>query len=225
MYDQLAAHEIPWTDQSVKDALTEMAKVVGDTDNIAGGTQGALQTDFPTSVTQVFSDPPEGRAGHRGRLRRRRDHRRDGRRAATRASTSSRSRPSTTRRPPSWAAATSSSCSTDTPAAQALVEYLATPEAAQIWAERGGFSSPNKKLDPSVYPDAIHADDGRCARGGRDVPLRPLRPAAGRVRRHGRPGPVQALPGLPREPGRRRRHRPADGAGRRAGVRQVAGTP
>ena len=29
-YDQLATHEIPWTDQSVKDALTIMADVVGD---------------------------------------------------------------------------------------------------------------------------------------------------------------------------------------------------
>ena len=37
----------------------EMAKVLGDTDNIAGGTSGALQTDFPTSVTQVYSDPPK----------------------------------------------------------------------------------------------------------------------------------------------------------------------
>jgi alpha-glucoside transport system substrate-binding protein len=44
---------------------------------------------------------------------------------------------------------------TDSPAAQALVEYLATPEAAQIWAERGGFGSLAKDLDPSVYPDAI----------------------------------------------------------------------
>ena len=33
-----------------------MAKIVGDTDNIAGGKAGALQTDFPTSVANVFSD-------------------------------------------------------------------------------------------------------------------------------------------------------------------------
>ncbi len=58
-YDQLTKHEIPWTDQSVKDALAEMAKVVGDTDNIAGGRAGALQTDFPTSVTNVFSKTPK----------------------------------------------------------------------------------------------------------------------------------------------------------------------
>jgi ABC-type glycerol-3-phosphate transport system substrate-binding protein len=44
---------------------------------------------------------------------------------------------------------------TENEAAQALIEYLATPEAAQVWAERGGFSSPNQNLDPSVYPDEI----------------------------------------------------------------------
>ena len=40
-------------------------------------------------------------------------------------------------------------------AATAFLRYLTTPEAAEIWAARGGFSSPNKNLDPSVYPDEI----------------------------------------------------------------------
>ena len=35
------------------------------------------------------------------------------------------------------------------------MSFLATPEAAQAWAELGGFSSANKKVDPSVYPDPI----------------------------------------------------------------------
>jgi ABC-type glycerol-3-phosphate transport system substrate-binding protein len=43
----------------------------------------------------------------------------------------------------------------DTPAARALIKYLATPEAASLWAKRGGFSSPNKNVDPAVYPDPI----------------------------------------------------------------------
>jgi alpha-glucoside transport system substrate-binding protein len=43
----------------------------------------------------------------------------------------------------------------DNPAAQAFITYLTTPEAAQTWAERGGFTSPNKNLDPSIYPDEI----------------------------------------------------------------------
>ncbi len=32
---------------------------MGDTGNIAGGTSGALQTDFPTSVANVFSKSPK----------------------------------------------------------------------------------------------------------------------------------------------------------------------
>jgi len=43
----------------------------------------------------------------------------------------------------------------DTPAAQAFIEYLASPEAAEIWAGRGGFSSANTNVDPNAYPDPI----------------------------------------------------------------------
>ena len=43
----------------------------------------------------------------------------------------------------------------DNPVAKAFVEYLTTPEASEIWAKRGGFSSPNKKVDSSIYPDPI----------------------------------------------------------------------
>ena len=157
-------HEIPWTDPSVKDALTKMAKIFGDTDNIAGGTSGALQTDFPTSVTQRLRRPAEGGDGARGRLRRRRHRAPNQGEAGRPASTSSRSRRSTARPSRSSAAATSSSCSRTTRPREALVEYLATPEAAEIWAKRGGFSSPNKNVDTSVYPDAITQDDRDATR-------------------------------------------------------------
>ena len=43
----------------------------------------------------------------------------------------------------------------DSPAARAFIQYLATPAAGAIWAKRGGFSSPNKKVPASAYPDAI----------------------------------------------------------------------
>jgi alpha-glucoside transport system substrate-binding protein len=39
----------------------------------------------------------------------------------------------------------------DTPAGQALVEFLATPEAAEEWARLGGFTSPNKNVDTAAY--------------------------------------------------------------------------
>ncbi len=40
-------------------------------------------------------------------------------------------------------------------AGMALLEYLATPEAAAVWAEAGGFISPNKNLDPASYGDDV----------------------------------------------------------------------
>jgi hypothetical protein len=43
----------------------------------------------------------------------------------------------------------------DSPAAQALIRYLASAEAAEIWAKRGGFGTLNKEVDTSVYPDEI----------------------------------------------------------------------
>ena len=154
MYDQLAKHEIPWTDQSVKDALAEMAKIVGDTQNVAGGTSGALQTDFPTSVTQVFADPPKAAMVSEG----------DFVAGVISDSTSAEPEtgfnvfpfPSINDSPPSVVGGGDFVVMfNDTPATQAFVAYLATPEAAAIWAAKGGFASLNKELDSSTYPDAI----------------------------------------------------------------------
>ena len=152
MYNQLSAHEIPWTDQSVKDALTEMASIVGDTDNITGGTNGALQSDFATSVSNVFAEDPEAAMVLEG----------DFVPGVVESPLEAESGynvfpfPSINDSPPSVVASGDLAILfNDSPAAQAFIEYLATPEAAQIWAGRGGFSSANQNLDPSAYPDAL----------------------------------------------------------------------
>jgi alpha-glucoside transport system substrate-binding protein len=42
----------------------------------------------------------------------------------------------------------------DTPQARALIQWLVTPQAQQIWAEiGGGYLAANKFVSPSVYPD------------------------------------------------------------------------
>jgi alpha-glucoside transport system substrate-binding protein len=152
MYDQLSRHEIPWTDQSVKDALTEMAKVVGDTDNIVGGTQGALQSDFPTSVSNVFAEEPKAAMVIEG------DFVPGVVESPLEPETGYNvfAFPSINDSPPSVVGGGDLAVMfNDTPAAQAFIEYLATPEAAEIWAGRGGFSSANQNVDSGVYPDPI----------------------------------------------------------------------
>ena len=152
-YDQLATHEIPWTDQSVKDALTTMADVLK-SDQIAGGTEGALQTDFPTSVTNVFSDSPKAAQVMEGDF------------VAGVITDSTKAEPGTGFDVFPFPSINDSPqvvvgggdtvvMFKDSPAAEALVTYLASPEAAQIWAEKGGFATLNKNMDTSVYPDDI----------------------------------------------------------------------
>jgi alpha-glucoside transport system substrate-binding protein len=153
-YDQLTDHKIPWTDPSVKDALKEMAKVIGDKENIAGGTSGALQTDFATSVGQAFSKPPKAAMVIEGDF------------VAGVAQTEAKAKPQTDFDFFDFPAIEGSGelvmgggdmviMFKDNPASRAFLEYLATPEAAEIWAKRGGFSSPNKNVADDAYPDPI----------------------------------------------------------------------
>lgn len=154
MYDQLAEHEIPWTHQSVKDALQTMTEVIGDSENIVGGTSGALQTDFPTSVTNAFKENPDGAMVLEGDF------------VAGEIEATTQAQPIVDydvfdfpsvdgSEPVVVGGGDTIVMFKDTPAAQALVEYLGTAEAAEIWAKRGGFSSANRDLDPSVYPDEL----------------------------------------------------------------------
>jgi alpha-glucoside transport system substrate-binding protein len=152
-YQALSQHKIKWTDPSVKTALTEMAKVVGDTNNIAGGKAGALQTDFNTSVSNVFSASPKaamviegdfvpGVVAH----------------PAVKAISGYNvfDFPSINGSPiESVGGGDIVTMLRDTPQTRALIKYLATPAAATIWAKRGGFGSPNKDVPPSAYPDAL----------------------------------------------------------------------
>jgi len=152
MYDKLAKHEIPWTDPSVTKALTTMKDVVGTSDNMVGGTDGAVQTEMPTSVANVFSDNPKGAMVVIGDF--------------APGVTKTTLEPVTGFNVFDFPSIEGSSPSVvgggdlfvqfkESPAAEAFLEYLTTTDAAEIWAKRGGFSSPNKQLDESVYPDEI----------------------------------------------------------------------
>jgi alpha-glucoside transport system substrate-binding protein len=150
-YDQLAAHEIPWTDQSVKDALTRMAEIYGDTENIAGGREGALQTDNPGSISKVLTDAPEAAMVIEGDF--------------VPASVETTLEPVDGYNVFTFPAIDGSAPAVigagdyvvmfkDSPAAQALVSYLTTPEAGEQWATRG-LATPNKNVDTSLYPDEL----------------------------------------------------------------------
>ena len=152
LYDQLTAHEIPWTDESVITSLQVLADLWGNPDTVVGGTSGALQVLFPDSVNAVFADDPSGAIVFEG----------DFVAGVIGDSTSAVVGEDAQFFPfPSIDGSEASVVGggdvavalSDSDAAMALVAYLATPEAAEIWAAIGGFISPNSNVDTSVYAD------------------------------------------------------------------------
>ncbi|WP_052848384.1 ABC transporter substrate-binding protein [Streptomyces avicenniae] len=158
MYDRLIAHDIPWTDPSVTDALTALAQVFGEERLLVGGASGALQTDFPTSVTQTFTDLETPAAGMVFEA--------DFVGAVITDSTDAvigedarvfpfpavggGDAPVVSAGDAAVAVAPDGEASE---AQQALLAFLASTDAAWIWAEPGGYVSPNRSLDLDAYPN------------------------------------------------------------------------
>ena len=155
-YDQLAAHEIPWTDQSVIDSLNTLGELFKNDQNLAGGRTGALQDAFTDSVTQVYDNPPKAATVYEG------DFVAGVILGETKAKVGQEANFFEFPEIEGGAAAGGIVGSgdvgvalTDNPAAQEFLAFLATPEAAEAWASLGGFTSPNLNLSLDVYPDEI----------------------------------------------------------------------
>ncbi|WUH93298.1 extracellular solute-binding protein [Streptomyces sp. NBC_00433] len=154
-YDQLAAHKIKWTDPSVKDALTTLGQLFGAKDLIAGGAKGALATDFPKSVTQTFTgNPPAAAMVYEGDF------------VSAFISANTKAKVGTdakefafpavgTGKAPVVSGGDVGVALKDGPGAQALLTFIASTDAAKIWAQGGGYLSPNKSLDMAAYPDDV----------------------------------------------------------------------
>ena len=166
--------------------------------NMYGGTSGALQTDFPTSVNNVWASRRRrrwcSRATSSPASRRRRRRR-------SRTTTSSSSRRSAARRPRSSAAATSSSCSRTAPPARrssstwrGVRRRRSRRSTLRATRPRTRTSQRAPIPTPLNRATAIQLSHARTFR----FDLSDL--AAVGVRRHRRAGPVQAVPGLPQDP-------------------------
>jgi len=148
-YDQLSKHEIPWTDPSVIEALTVLSGLWGDASLLQPG--GAQRT-FGDSVTAVFGDPAEAGTVYEGDFV-------AGNIAADTSSVVGEDAkfydfPSVNDSEPAVVGGGNVAVQLkDNEGASALMEYLATPEAASIWVKLGGFTSPNKNVDTADYPD------------------------------------------------------------------------
>jgi ABC-type glycerol-3-phosphate transport system substrate-binding protein len=150
-YDQLARHEIPWTHPSVVDSLS----LLRDYWTLDRAIQDdPLQLKFVQAVADVFGSRPQSAmlfqadfvAAEINRL------------GEVRVGGGARffDWPSIGGSPPAVVTAGDQAVVfTGTPAAMALIAFLASPEAAALAAEQGGFLSANRNLPASAYPDPV----------------------------------------------------------------------
>jgi alpha-glucoside transport system substrate-binding protein len=159
-YDALAEHRLPWTDWTVQATLARMADLLAP-GFMAGGRAGALRTGLTDAAHAVFSPAPAAAMIAEGDFV-----------------------------PGVVAGATDAEMGVDVDvfpfpeprpggrvvvgggdaavlmrpgaAGAALVRFLATAQAGEIWAARGGFLSPNEDVDLTVYPDDTTRDIARA---------------------------------------------------------------
>ncbi|MFJ9821104.1 ABC transporter substrate-binding protein [Streptomyces sp. NPDC101151] len=156
-YDALAAHELKWTDASVVKALTVLGKLFKDRQLIAGGAKEALNTDFPGSVEKVFGPKPKAGMVYEGDFVAGVAHDQYARTIGKDADFFPFPAVNGGEAPviSGGDAAVVLKDGKNTEAGMKFVEYLATPEAAAVWARAGGFLSPNKSLDLGAYSDTV----------------------------------------------------------------------
>ncbi|MEE9205894.1 MAG: carbohydrate ABC transporter substrate-binding protein, partial [Acidimicrobiia bacterium] len=151
-YDALFTGELSWEDQSVKDTLGFLGQILTE-DFMNGGSANALQTGFVDSVTDVYT-AGDAAVVYEG----------DFVAGVIAGETTAVAGtgfdffdfPSIDGSGPSVIGGGDVAVTfTGTAAAMAFLEYLAGPDSAEIWAAQGGFSSMNRQVDSSIYPDPI----------------------------------------------------------------------
>ena len=149
LYDALSRHQIPWTHPSVVAALRHIGALLGDS-AIVGPRQQLLKTTFEQSVAEALGPKASAAMLHEADFVAAYPHGPDTH--ATAFPTMGGGSPDGLVVGGDVAVQLSA-----TPAARRLMRFLASPEAAAIWARRGGFLSPNRDVPAADYPNPATA--------------------------------------------------------------------
>jgi alpha-glucoside transport system substrate-binding protein len=149
VYDSWVAGTTKWTDPAIKSAWETFGDAVA---NAYGGAQYVNATNFGKAANPMFEDPPGCLLHHQASFITDFFKNEAG---ATPDQYSFMPFPDID---PAYAGSVTGAGDlfgmfNDTPQAQSLIQYMLTPEAQQIWVERGGFVSANKNVPLDAYPD------------------------------------------------------------------------
>jgi alpha-glucoside transport system substrate-binding protein len=156
MYDKWVAHTIPWTDSSIKTAFQTFGQIVAGTHYINGAPQSILATNYQPASYPPFTSPPQAYMYYLGDFT---ETFITGQFKTAAPGTDFNFFPFPTINNAYKGAVTGGAdlitAMRNTTAVQKLVTYLETAKAQEIWVKRGGFTSPNKKVDLGAYPDPV----------------------------------------------------------------------
>lgn len=159
VYDQWVSHEIPFDSPEVREAFEKFQELWDKEGDVVGGTQGVLSLNFGDSPADLFTDPPGCFLHRQGNfitgffpedVQADLDQNvavayfppveggYDGN--------------------PVLAGGDLALLLNDTPAARATMEFLATETYGEEWAAAGGWLSPHKGFDASIYPTQVERD-------------------------------------------------------------------
>jgi len=158
LYDKWVAHQIPWTDASVKKAFQMFGQIVTGNHYINGAPQSILATGFQEASYLPFQSPPAAYMYYLGDFT-------EGFITSQfknlKAGTDFDFFPFPTINNTYSGAITGGadgvSAFTKDSATQDFIKYLASASAQEIWVKRGGFTSVNKSVPLSAYPDKVAA--------------------------------------------------------------------
>jgi alpha-glucoside transport system substrate-binding protein len=155
-YEQLFNGDIEFTDQTVKDSLAEMVKIING-ENVPGGIEAALGTAFVDSIGQVFGANPKAELYYEGGF--------VGGIATGEVNPNLKPGEDIDFFPfpkfsddvgqPLLGAGDVAVAFENNEDVKALMDYLSSPEAGTIWVSTGAIVSPNRGVELEAYPNEL----------------------------------------------------------------------
>lgn len=156
VHRKLVSHSISWTDPRVVETMQRFTDIVGQEDYQVGGITGTLTTHFADALDFVFASPPSGTMYFEGTWVQGviSDH------FPSLIPVDDYNIFTFPEIDPAFGQPLMGSVDFvvlfhDNTDAQSLIQFLATPDAAEIWAAQGGYLSPNGGVDLNTYPDEL----------------------------------------------------------------------
>jgi len=156
VYDLWVSHGISWLDERVRRAFEIFGEIALNEKYVYGGTNAILTINFGDSPDALFTTPPNAYMHRQATFIKsfildHNPHLVPGEDFDFFPLPPIEAKLGT----PALGAADLFAVFKDTPEAQALIKYIASPEAQEIWVGTLGKLSANKRVNPAAYPDNL----------------------------------------------------------------------